>query len=672
MSVKHFRRKSLHLGNSARFSRQCLPNFSIRYAAACRDQVATRACLPKSESNSFQQSDGIGAFSSTGIVLINEDSSWCFANQRAYDILDVSQMDAVSLARFSTVHHLDRTRVLQECDSAHILRQPFQTEFRCVRRDGTIIWVAFRSKVTFDADGQANGRLCTLEDITERKWHENLSTWQARLIELLAQSPPLKSLLTTLSRAVQQECFDVLCCVAEIKENEDFSDFCSTVHSADTEWGCKEPISHNSRLANYQVECIDLMDDANSRRFLEGGNEHCLPGCWVVPILGSNGTRFGSFSVYIENPRLPSKEEAHFLRMISTFAGRRMQEDRANIAITAGRNKVQMYLDDPSLAVVSANSKGQVLSWNKGAECMFGWRENEVLATFFPPIPWGRSEEFYKMLSHLKVTGVFKAEVQSLRRKDGTLLKVSVSARLIIENNEGLVTVMVVMADVTQRELQRARLMKLIEQQQELVQDMHDGCIQSIYAVGLNLETARKMVGSNPNDAVVEIGNAVIALNRVLSELRGFISRNDQDPSIKPALKQEIELAVALISNNGPKFGIELCSQSVHHLTVEQSMQVIQIVREAISNAARHSKASMGWVKLTLETDYIRLEIADNGIGFSYSTQGPKGLGLMHISARARRIGAKATLLSQPGQGTRIVIEIPRNSGNELSEQSEN
>jgi signal transduction histidine kinase len=95
-------------------------------------------------------------------------------------------------------------------------------------------------------------------------------------------------------------------------------------------------------------------------------------------------------------------------------------------------------------------------------------------------------------------------------------------------------------------------------------------------------------------------------------------------------------------------------------LTSEQALHMLQIAREAISNATRHANAKSGRVSLQRRRGVVCLEVSDDGCGFLVKNVNTRGLGLHHIDARARKMGATARVSSAPNQGTRIVVKLGR------------
>jgi signal transduction histidine kinase len=107
--------------------------------------------------------------------------------------------------------------------------------------------------------------------------------------------------------------------------------------------------------------------------------------------------------------------------------------------------------------------------------------------------------------------------------------------------------------------------------------------------------------------------------------------------------------------------GLQVRVSGVPHVT-ERSVEeeLFAILREALTNAARHSEAS----RIDVEVGYpdersVRVAVTDNGVGFDPDQPRNGHYGLIGMSERADRIGAALTLASEPGAGTEIVAVWP-------------
>jgi len=86
---------------------------------------------------------------------------------------------------------------------------------------------------------------------------------------------------------------------------------------------------------------------------------------------------------------------------------------------------------------------------------------------------------------------------------------------------------------------------------------------------------------------------------------------------------------------------------------------LVRIVREAVTNAARHGRASLVRVELQDDGDLLRLRVLDDGVGFDPRTA-DGGFGLRSMRERAGGVGGRARISSTPGHGTAVDVEVPR------------
>jgi signal transduction histidine kinase len=200
------------------------------------------------------------------------------------------------------------------------------------------------------------------------------------------------------------------------------------------------------------------------------------------------------------------------------------------------------------------------------------------------------------------------------------------------------------------------RLLMLLSERERLMQDLHDGCIQSIYAVGLALEDCRGLIGEDPRRAAQKVAQAAASLNLVIQELRAFIS------GLRPVtlldLPREITRIIDGLGSRAPRFKVQIDEAAAKTLSPEQAEQLLHIAREALSNVVRHARAKTGRISLRRTGAKVRLEVTDDGKGFDTSADKGEGLGLHHIAARVEKLGGRLRLNARPARGCRIVVEI--------------
>jgi two-component sensor histidine kinase len=193
---------------------------------------------------------------------------------------------------------------------------------------------------------------------------------------------------------------------------------------------------------------------------------------------------------------------------------------------------------------------------------------------------------------------------------------------------------------------------------EDLMLELHDGCIQAIYAVGLRLHGARQRAASEPDAVARIIAEAEADLDLVIQELRAFIAGGR-------GVRYDAGEFIAQVQRAIPRthrsiFSLDIDPGIAEALAPKQSEHVLRIVREAASNVARHAQAGAARVVLQRRDERLVLRIDDDGQGAGAAPRAPgDGLGVAHIHARAKRLGGKAVVETTPGQGTRVTVEFP-------------
>lgn len=226
--------------------------------------------------------------------------------------------------------------------------------------------------------------------------------------------------------------------------------------------------------------------------------------------------------------------------------------------------------------------------------------------------------------------------------------------------------------DITQRKsmeemlLQRERDLSVALQERERIsQDLHDGILQSLYAVGLGLEGCKPMIRQQPEEVEAKfmstLDHAIGQLNQVMGEVRNFIAGLEseviQGGDFPTALRTMVQ---TMSSSSSAKCRIRIDDAAARRLSTEQALHIINVVREGLSNALRHSRATRIMVSLRELVHTTRLTIRDDGIGFNARSAQGVGHGLRNMAARAQKVRGSFALQSKPWKGTKILLDLPK------------
>jgi signal transduction histidine kinase len=208
--------------------------------------------------------------------------------------------------------------------------------------------------------------------------------------------------------------------------------------------------------------------------------------------------------------------------------------------------------------------------------------------------------------------------------------------------------------------LKQGLLNQSLEARIGLGRDLHDGIIQSLYAVGLTVESVRSLVKTDPAEADRRLALCCENLNKTIREVRSYITGLAPEHVQRASFTQALETVLSELSTGSSvSFDVKVDDEATALLSPEQVTETLQIAREAVSNAIRHGGASVVTLRVHKSDREICLLVQDNGTGFDPSQRRDGGHGLGNMHARAKRVGASTAITSQQGEGTRVVVTLP-------------
>jgi two-component system sensor histidine kinase DevS len=196
--------------------------------------------------------------------------------------------------------------------------------------------------------------------------------------------------------------------------------------------------------------------------------------------------------------------------------------------------------------------------------------------------------------------------------------------------------------------------MAIAEDRDRIARDLHDTVIQRLFGTGLSLQAAAS-IAEEPLRARLEA--AVADLDEMIFELRTTIFSLQGSRTIAGGLRGEL-LDVA--TETGVATGVDVRVQfdgPIESLDDRIAEHLVPVLREALTNVAKHAQARQARVSLTVG-DEVVLVVADDGVGTSGEVYG--GSGLANLAARAEELGGSSSLSPGPNGGSRLEWRVPR------------
>jgi signal transduction histidine kinase len=209
-----------------------------------------------------------------------------------------------------------------------------------------------------------------------------------------------------------------------------------------------------------------------------------------------------------------------------------------------------------------------------------------------------------------------------------------------------------------------ARRLAVLEERDRIGMDLHDGIIQSIYSVGLALESALLTLEEDPQTARKKIDDAINGLNQAIRDIRSYIldlrPRQLGGDGLLGGIKRLISEYRA---NSFSEVRFDTPEQDLKDLSQAQATALFHICQEALANAAKHAGAKSVQIALWTTDERVLLEVRDSGKGFESSRiEASIGHGLANMKSRAHAVGGDVDISSVPGEGTTVFVWVPRGS----------
>jgi two-component system NarL family sensor kinase len=239
-----------------------------------------------------------------------------------------------------------------------------------------------------------------------------------------------------------------------------------------------------------------------------------------------------------------------------------------------------------------------------------------------------------------------------------------------------------------------ARLVRL-EERARIARDIHDTLAQSLTAIGLSLESALHHLETDRQRARSSIERSLSLTRESLDEARRAVQSLRAAPlEGRPLAEALHSLARTFTAETGVRTRVEIQGKTTGNtgstgrkikprrarrdtenasrieerresfsLASGVEVELYRIAQEALTNVARHAKATEVTLTLQADEESVCLVVRDNGEGLAEGGSRTEGHGLLGMRERARLCGGTLRLSSRAGKGTTVTVQMPLNSG---------
>lgn len=230
------------------------------------------------------------------------------------------------------------------------------------------------------------------------------------------------------------------------------------------------------------------------------------------------------------------------------------------------------------------------------------------------------------------------------------------------ESDQDLVEMLAAHAAVA---IQNARLysqverLAILEERTRIGMDLHDGVIQSIYAVGLTLESTRLALPNGSEEVSMLLDTAIEGLNDAIRDIRNFILdlrprrfAGDVQQGLAQLVREFQANTMVPVTVNIP--------DHLEDLPLSLGRAIFLTTQEALANVARHARAKKVNVSLNRTAERVILIVRDDGRGFDANNESQRvGHGLANMQARAEALLGTFRVESIPNEGAIVILDLP-------------
>jgi len=615
-------------------------------------------------------------------IFLNEAGRFVYANREMLRILKATSAEQLIgtpvLDRIAPEFHT----AVNDCIRELVLEQPVSSrDEKLVALDGSQVDVAV-SAIPTSLDSNPVMQVLAL-DITERKQLAEREISHSRQLKKLYE---LSMTLSgdpgvVLEHAVRiiGELFKVqVVCLSEIVGQElHFKSVCINGQTFADAGHC--PLAITPCATVEQTRDIRIFDRV-MERFPEASflRDHEAVSYCGFPALDSNGRVVAVTCLLDNKPREFSKEEQDLLRIfgqrIATEIERShhtAEQKRAEKELRESHAFIRQIIDTHPNFIFAKDREGRFTLVNKAVADVYGTTVENLIGKTDADFNSSQEEVASFCQQDLAVMDtlheLFLPE-EAITGFDGRTRWLQTVKRPILDDEGRATMVLGSSTDITERkrmeETLRQRehdLRAALEGRERISQDLHDGILQSLFAVGLALESVKlTMSARNLKTSRASLNQAINQLNDVMREIRNFIAGLGSDllkgRDLPAALQHMLE---TLTENQATRVRLAVEDRAAKALSTEQSLHLLRVIQEAVGNCIRHGRAQEARVSLKMLKQGVRLSIRDDGRGFNLSAAKGAGHGLTNMAARAQKIGGRLTILSKVNEGTRVVLDLP-------------
>jgi PAS domain S-box-containing protein len=397
------------------------------------------------------------------------DSDWnpLFANRRELEYTGLTLEEVRSRDAVARVFHPEDLKKLEGLrERMRSEGAPFELEARIRGKDGQYRWFLIRDNPLQDEQGRVLRWYATRTDIEDRKRAEMLLAGEKRLLEMIARGDSLPLVLDALCRFVEELASGSMSSILLFDANANClrhgaAPSLPIKYTEAIDGAVIGPSAGSCGTAAYRAEAVIVSDIATDPLWTDYRDlalAHGLRACWSTPILSPEGSVLGAFATYYREPRSPTPQESNLIEQITHLASIAIARERAEAALRTSEQQWRDVFENNPTMYFMIDAKGTVMAVNPFGAGQLGYTVDElagkpVLNVSYEPDREKVQRNLAVCLDHLGQS--MSWELRKVR-KDGSMLWVRETARVVLRANEQVV--LVACEDITERKMAEEKI----------------------------------------------------------------------------------------------------------------------------------------------------------------------------------------------------------------------
>ncbi|MDP4149226.1 MAG: PAS domain S-box protein [Bacteroidota bacterium] len=532
--------------------------------------------------------------------------------------------------------------------------------------------------------------LCVyFKDISVRKKREAMLSLEKKVLELNSnKKTSVQAIVTYFLRGVEKIFPEMYCSVLTLDDDGISVRHLSSprlpaiyTHAID---GLPiGPAAGSCGTAMYRKERVIVTDIATDPLWAgarELAMQFGLRASWSLPILNAKADVLGAFASYYRSPKSPTDLELEMVERAGSLIRLILENDVAEEEIRISNQRYMLATRAANDAIWDWDIPTGQYFWGEGFYQQFGYR----------PGPKVRTRKFWESHVHpddharimTGLSGFIQGRNKGLwleeyrfKRSDGKYVLVSDRGFLVLGKDDKPIRMVGSMQDITEKREMETRLLKQELSKQKLVaqamvdaqekeraeigKELHDNVNQILSTTKLYLELARNDRKQRTHLIARSAENIHEAIQEIRNISRSLVPSSISDLGLIASICDLVESVRTTRAIHVEFYPVGLFDEKVSE---KEKLMLVRIIQEQVNNVLKHAAAKNLIIELTLDETENRIEltITDDGKGFlPEKVKNKKGLGLSNIMSRADLFGGKVTIMSAPGQGCKLRVQVP-------------